>query len=69
MTKMNSIDKAVRNERDIKELLNIADKATSALVEAVGEIYGDRVWASDLRNQFEAIIDRRQLEDEGRATV
>jgi len=60
---LNSIDRKWRDERDILVLLDICEEATATLAR------GDIDNKDELRRRFEGLRDRRQLEDEGRATV
>jgi len=63
MSKMNSCDRRFRDERDLRELLEIADKATTRNVCALDDV------AKDLRARYDALIVRRAAEDSGQAVA
>lgn len=66
--KISSIDENWRNHRDIAELLEIADKATSQFL--VGnDAASQREYEDQLRIHFEAIRARRQAEDANERVV
>jgi hypothetical protein len=70
---VNSCDNNFRNERDIPDVLALADELSRALYEVTGADQPEwtpwRDIARELKARYESLIARRQKEDSGERVV